>query len=169
MPPIRAQVQIVPRISIVLFLSLMISACAVKMAPDYDQSVITKLTACNEKIATYFTSFDPSKAYADRHAFYDDVIGQESALGIELRARPTPQPLVLNWLGFDRADTEVGKIAKSTEAPSINAVAMIVKRLEYLRDEDKNKALSAPLVALTRGEVESFMVDALTYEMALKR
>lgn len=152
-----------------IVVSFVLSACAVRLAPDYDEGVVGKLNAINEKLSTYFVSFDGAAAYDSRKGFYDDGAGQVMALVTGLKARPMPQPILLDWLSGSQVDKKVAEIARNSAAPSIGAMEDTLKRITYLRDEDKAGNLTKAKVMLTQGEVNAFMTDALTYEMALKR
>ena len=158
-----------PIILVMIVVSFMLSACAVRLAPDYDEGVVGKLNAINEKLSTYFVSFNDAATYDSRKGFYDDGAGQVMALVTGLKARPMPQPILLDWLGGSQVDKRVAEIANNSAAPSIGAMEDTLKQITYLRDEDKAGKLTRAKVTLTQGVVEAFMIDALTYEMALKR
>jgi hypothetical protein len=90
----------------VAFLSaaiLLLAGCAVQLAPSYDTSIIDGLTSANEQAMTLFASVSSGtegSPFSDREKTYNELIGKFGALRLQALARPTPQPLILDYLGL---------------------------------------------------------------------
>jgi len=82
---------------------LLMAGCAVQLAPSYDTTIIDGLTGANEQAMTLFASVSSGtegSPFSDREKTYDELIGKFGALRVQALARPTPQPLILDYLGL---------------------------------------------------------------------
>jgi hypothetical protein len=158
----------------VLPLGLAVGGCAIKLAPDYDKTIIDGLTKSNEDAMTLFASVSKGTIKGtfakQRKDLYDKLIGKLDALRVQALARPTPRPLFAQVLAIGpRPDTQPADIDKLLVAPTPDLLAALIKILTAMRDADSGFGLRQRDVIRFKGEFEISMDQALTYEKALER
>lgn len=155
--------------AVVLLALVLASGCTVRMAPDYDATNVSKIDQLSESLSKLVAGFDEQQSYADRKSSYDDNFAKLNALIIRMQARPSPQPVFLDWLGSKIANKNVSKILRESDAPSIASLQNILKNLRWMSEHDQKKQLSRMMAVLTWNEIQSFLTDAMVYEQALNR
>ncbi len=155
---------------------LLAAACTVQLAPDYEQPIVDRISELNEAIQTHMARVadgtPPGLTEQDR-ARYAALQGRGRAVIFLVRARPQAQPGVLRWLGasaVDRipADGDAGSVSP-LDVPTDDQIAEILKQLDSMKEEDLRQGLEPGQYRLWSNAIDSFMRNALTYEMALKR
>lgn len=143
-----------------LVVSLLVAACAARLAPPYDSSLVAGLTAANKDALTLFASVAngaSATTFRDRSEAYDEAIGAFDALRLEAAARPVPQSRLTA-----RAGAEVPN-------PTPEILAEIVETLTQMRDTDRRRGLSPVRVAGLKNSYEISIEQALVFEKALQR
>lgn len=168
-PPFPVFQHFIRSIAVVLLALVLTSGCTVRMAPDYDAANVAKIDQLSESLSKLVAGFDEQQSYADRKSAYDDNFAKLNALIIRMQARPSPQPVFLDWLGSKLANKDVSKILRESDAPSIASLQNIQKKLTWMSEYDQKKQLSRMMAALTWNEIQSFLTDAMVYEQALNR
>jgi len=172
----RATLSAAPIASLLLAVAILLSGCAIKLAPSYEESIVVGLSRFDALILTRMAAVaDGTKPGLDaaQKAAYDRLEGTGRALITLIRARPAPQSGVSGWLAESLAD----RIPASGDAsgiailqvPTDDQVEQILKQLAAMEDEDLRQGLAPGQYQLYANAIDSFMRNALTYEMALKR
>jgi hypothetical protein len=156
-------------------LVFLLVGCAVKLAPDYDKSIIEALVSANTDTLTLFAELseggDPGD-YSEREKTYNSLIGRFDSLRVQAEARPIPRPLIAEWLGFGTTSAETSEDAMNIprlEGPSADILSEIVSTLQRMRDTDAKGTLWATKVEGFKGSYEISFAQVLTYEKALER
>lgn len=151
------------------------TACAVKLAPSYDKSIIVGLTQANTEVLTLFSSVSEGtdgKQFSEREATYNSIIGQFDGLRAQVAARPVPRSLVAEWLGLGTTNAktvdEIDQIPK-LDGPSEEVLLEIVRILTQLKTTDEVGTLDANKLLGLRNAYEISFQQVLTYENALER
>ena len=77
-----------------LAVAVVLAGCGVRLAPNYDRSIIDGLGRANEETMTLFAtvaSGAPKNTFPARSQTYDELIGKFDALRLEAQVRPSPQ------------------------------------------------------------------------------
>ncbi len=139
--------------------------CAIRLAPDYDQSIVAGLEKANEQAMTLFASVaggtSPS-TFGRREAAYNSAIGALEALRVSAEARPDPSG------GFLARASAEGEIAL-LESPTPEVLAEAAEPLVVMRATDRARGLSPSLVEGFKTSYITSISQALTYEKALQR
>jgi len=163
---------VLQRLASALVCLLVLAACSVQLAPDYDKSIVEGLTSANQEAMTLFATVSPNvpkSTFPDREKSYNSIIGKFAALKIEADSRPVPQPLLLQWFGSTRAgETLLGK-DQILKVPTPDVLDGITKALTRMRDEDKASGLMKERVEFYQNGYEIRIQQALVYEKALQR
>ncbi|MFO1432014.1 MAG: hypothetical protein U1F76_18040 [Candidatus Competibacteraceae bacterium] len=150
---------------------LAIAGCMVRLAPDFDPSIVEGLTATNVQMMELFASVSAGTTpatIADRMATYNQIIGRLDALRIEASARTIPRPLIP--VLKSSAENELAVADSDTpQAPSVGSIQQMVKTITKMRDTDKQQGLTALEVVAFKQQIEISMDQALIYEKALQR
>lgn len=149
-----------------------LGACAVRLAPDFDRTIVDGLTSANNTTLTLFASVSSGSnktTFASRKPTYDRLIGAFDALRIQAQARPTPRPLLLQLIGGGPSPGTAPKDIDVLKAPTPAILATIVDILTTMRDTDQAFGLSRTLVIGFKNEFETSIDQALVYEKALER
>ncbi len=158
----------------VLFMAL--AGCAIKLAPDYDKSIVDGLVAANKETLTLFASVSEgaqAATFDQREDTYNSIIGQFDALRLQISARPVPRSLFDKWFNLgatSAASAEEVDAIERTDAPSEDSLIEVIDILTRMRDDDKKGSLTKnQLEGGYRGFYEINFQQALTYEQALER
>jgi hypothetical protein len=164
-----------------ILLVLPLAACAVQLAPSYEQSIVDNLNNANVQTMTLFATISTGvtkDTFPARQQTYNTIIGQFSAVESQVQSRPPAQP---GWLG-----NVIGSQAQKgplPDAPTKANLDTVISTLTKMRDTDQLQGLPAsnncptdlrptgtPLITcLFINAYKTSFDDALTYEMALKR
>ena len=77
----------------VILLGLLLSACAIRLAPEYSPSIAEELENLNQEIMVLFASVDggaSASTFDNREDTYASIIGRLDALRVTAIARPNP-------------------------------------------------------------------------------
>lgn len=164
---------------LVIFVAVFVlTSCAVKLAPEYDKSIINGLAKANTETLTLFAGISDGAekdTFSQREKAYNSIIGQFDALRVQVSARPTPRSLIAEWFGLGTPDvTTEGEIENIglLKAPTADILQEIVNTLIRMRETDQKGTLSKQKMAGEGGFPNSYEISirqALTYEKALER
>lgn len=164
-----------------LLLVLPLWACAVQLAPSYQQSIVDNLNNANLQTMTLFATISTGvtkDTFPARQQTYNTIIGQFSAIESQVQSRPPVQP---GWLGnIIGSQAQQGPLP---DAPTKANLDTVIATLTKMRDTDQLQGLPAsnncptelqptamPLITcLFINSYKTSFDSALTYEMALKR
>lgn len=168
-----------PRRAAFVFLYLLVlSGCAVRLAPSYDKSIVNGLEKANVETLTLFASVsDGAKpgTYAKREETYNKIIGQFDALRSQVAARPEPRSFLADWLGSDQTKVSTKSDIKKIEllkGPSEEILTEIINTLTRMRKTDKKGTLDKNKMTGEGGFPNSYKISfhqVLTYEKSLER
>ncbi len=158
-------------VSMVGALLLLLSSCAVQLAPDYDKAVVEGIAALNEAVTSFIAGAPADgyvkNSYPTHSKFYADAVGKAQALEVRASARPVPTPLIATWLGVGPKPEKVSGIGD--QIPTVASLMEIERQLTEMRDLHE-KAGFGRAYAVRRGQqLQILFKNALTYENALKR
>ena len=151
---------------------LLLAGCTVQLAPSYDTTIVDGLTSANEQAMTLFASVSSGtegSPFSDREKTYNELIGKFGALRVQALARPTPQPLILDYLGLAPSAATASEPDNRLKAPTADILATIIDKLTRMRDKDKTGSLTKELVELFENSYELSITQAIAYEKALQR
>jgi hypothetical protein len=156
-----------------LFAALvLVAGCALRLAPNYDQTVIDGLTATNIEAMELFASTSggvSKESYPARESKYNGLIGALDALRLQSSTRPVPRPVLAQvFSSGPKANFKLEDIVM-LDAPSTDSIKLMVNTFTKMRDTDKLQGLTAVEVSAFKGQFEISMDQALTYEKALQR
>lgn len=150
---------------------LLLGGCATTLAPRYDQAVVDGLNTTSTKLMTFFAGISPGTAkagFAKRARTYAELIGSMDALTIQAQSRPIPKNRIT-----EKVDAYLRKrgiqALSGEDAPSATAMAAISRTLAKMRDTDKKQGLTAIEVLAFKGQVVTYLDQAITYENFLRR
>lgn len=155
-----------------IYILIFLGGCAIKLAPDYDRSIISGLGSANEKALVLYaevSSGTSNDTYVDREASYNRTIGAFDALRLQARARPTPRPYIVQMFGLGTPTTGEPDAVQKLEVPTEAILEQIVLNISSLRDIDKTTGLRTTVVTGLKQSYETSIDQALTYEKALER
>lgn len=166
-----------PRLAILRFFllctSLLLSACAVQLAPSYDKSVVEQLNGVNTATMTLLASVaNGTKAddFASRSASYTSLIGQLDALAILAGARPMPKNKVNDAINKALEKRGIASMGEDDATPpSAHAVKKIAETISKMRDTDMKQGITAFEVRAFKGQAAIYLDQAITYENFLQR
>jgi hypothetical protein len=145
-------------------LALFLAACAIRLAPAYDQTIVSGLDAANEEAMVLFASVangTSAGTFSKREAAYDSVIGKIDALRVTAQARPEPGGKLFG-------KPAAGEVA-TFESPTPEILAAAAEPLVFMRDTDRSEGLTTTIVEGVKRSFEIQIAQALTYEKALQR
>jgi hypothetical protein len=151
---------------------LLLAGCSVQLAPSYDTTILDGLTSANEQAMTLFASVSSGtegSPFSDRETTYNELIGKFGALRLQALARPTPQPLILDYLGLAPSAATASEPENRLKAPTADILATIIDKLTRMRDKDKAGSLTKEFVELFENSYELSITQAIAYEKALQR
>ncbi|PZQ83255.1 MAG: hypothetical protein DI549_08505 [Ancylobacter novellus] len=156
MPEQRPSRGLLSAVLLLLFV-LAVSACTVRVGPDYDAALVQSFEKANEQAMVLFAKVDGGTSRNDfkaREDSYAGVIGAFGALKLATETRVHHPPPA--WL----------KPAGAALDPSLDSerLAAIGYAFKRMKDEDAAHGLSASRVALDRADYESLYHQAITYE-----
>ncbi len=148
---------------------LMLAGCTIKLAPDYDPSIVDGLTKANQDAHVFFASVAAGSDrtdYPKKEGTYDQLIGEIDALRLDAAARPEPPPP--EFLGL-LASKHPNDAPPQLKSPTPEILGNMAKRLTAMRVHHRDHGLSADDVEDAKLSFDQKMDQALTYEKALKR
>lgn len=156
----------------ILAVALVLAGCGVRLAPNYDRSIIDGLGRANEETMTLFATVAsgvPKNTFPARSQTYDELIGKFDALRLEAQVRPSPQTPAAATLIFGNNPQAQQQIANATTAPTPDILATIIRTITMMRETDRKQGLVPIVVQGFKQEFIISMQQVLTYEKALDR
>jgi hypothetical protein len=148
------------------------AGCALRLAPNYDRSIVDGLARANEESMTLFASLvsgAPKDSFTKREPIYDELIGKFDALRLQAQVRPAPQVSAPAALLLGNNPQAQRQIAEAAAAPTAAILATLIRTMTMMRETDRKQGLQPILVQSFKREFEISMQQALTYEKALER
>ncbi|MEN0035639.1 MAG: hypothetical protein AAGC78_01170 [Cellvibrio sp.] len=158
-------------VGILIPLTLLLSACAARLAPSYDKAIADGLVASSQQLMTHFAATSAgttASSFAQRDATYSSLIGNLDALALQAKSRPSPKVSVSDKVNKYLAERGIN-LSDTGEVPSAAALEQISITLTKMRDVDKKQGVTAFEVAAFKGQVVIYLDQALTYENFLER
>lgn len=153
--------------------SLLLSACTIQLAPDYDSALVDGLNANNVDALTLFAALEGGSDQANFSEFADDyaeTIGAFEALRQRAETRPIPRLASrLDQVSFisDICNAQVDANECINASPA--AIGTVVSTLQTVRRRHRDDGLPADLVELFKGQYMAAIRRALFVEQALER
>ena len=154
-------------------LAILVSGCAVQLAPPYDKAIADGLATANTETMTLLASVSAgtkSATYSKREDKYNDLIGKLEALALQAGARPMPKNKVTDAINkaLEKRD---GKALPDDDVtpPSAHAIHKVAETLTKMRDTDKKQGVTAFEVTAFKGQIVIYFDQAITYENFLQR
>jgi hypothetical protein len=147
-----------------------LSGCAVKLAPDYDKTILEGLDRANQDAMRLFASAS-SGSFSTREGAYVSVLGELDAVQVQVASRGTPTPPALltklvTTIGDDEAKELVNQALIPPTAGSIASLRNIVVNAQQT---DRGGKLSRARMEFFKEAFAIQMAQALAYEKALQR
>lgn len=165
----RAAARPVPAL---LALLLLLSACQVRLAPEFDRGILDGLVEANRQTMMLFAAVegggDPA-GFPQRDPQYQEAIGRFAALRIEAQARPQPSSPLADLFGLGGAEPPEAASIVPLETPTPAVLEQIVALLTQMRQTDRAGTLTETKVAGFKNSYETGIAQALVYEKALER
>lgn len=149
-------------------LLMLAGGCSVRLAPDYDPSIVSGLQDLNQQGMTFFASVASGTSaadYANRSATYNALVGSANALQVQADSRPDMTQSE-GWFG--KKVMELEKITR-IEAPTSTILGNISQQFTLMQSTDQRQGLTSVEVQAFQGQFRTYMSQALTYEQALQR
>ncbi len=151
-----------------------LSGCAVRLAPQYNQTIIDDLSSASESVFQLMAEAaggTKQVSYEKRNDSYNNVIGQLEALELEIEARPIPKNKTIDKI-IAKANTSlqnrgVTLLTAADTAPSATAVKHIIENITKMKETDQLQGLKTTEVAAFKSFVTLYLDQALTYESYL--
>lgn len=150
--------------------ALMLTACRVQYAPDYDEAIVNKLDTTSEETMVFLESISngtTKESFGIREKEYNELIGVYNTLSLKAKSRPVPNN------NFVKKVNELLKLKGVSEIsgdyPSSVAFEKIAETLKKMKEQDREKGLNAFVVEVFKGQILAFLDQGLTYENFLKR
>lgn len=162
-----------PVIAFLFVILLLLSGCAIQLAPDYDEGLVDELNSVNVATLTLFAELEggsPASAYAGHAEDYAGLIGRFEALRQRAKARyvpPLAAELARKKVFNSFCNGEDNPTACLNVAPE--SIGEILSNLRTMRDTHSAGGLDPGAVMLFRGRYDIEIDQALTVEQALKR
>ena len=156
----------------VLACLLLMAACTVRLAPDFDRGILDGLIKANEQTLVLFAAVSSgvkSNTFRDRVATYNGLVGRFDAARVQVLSRPAPQPMISQLLGIGPSLDPRSEEIETFEAPTDKILETIVDTLKEMRDTDERRGLTPSVVKGFKRSYRTSIDQALTYEMALER
>ncbi len=152
---------------------LLLTGCAIQLAPNYDKDVVAALANSNVACMTLFASAatgTKASDFASRANSYASLIGQLDALAIQAGARPVPKNKVSEAINQMLAKRGVEAVSDDGNSiPSAAALKKISDLITKMRDVDQKQGLQATEVRLFKNSATLYFDQAITYENFLQR
>jgi len=156
---------------ILIFFTLILSGCAVTLAPSYDKALVDGLTSTNTAVMEFFASVSDGTqkdTFSQRKEKYANLVGRLDALELQAKARPVPKNRITEQVNDLLRKRGVANL-DDHDAPSATAMAKISETLVKMRDTDQKQGITPTEVQAFKKQVSIYMDQALTYESFLKR
>lgn len=154
------------RLISLIALALALASCAIRLAPEFDRTILDGLINANQEAMVHFASVangTSAGTFGKRKPTYDELIGKFDALRVQASARPAPRPVSAPILG-----TAANKLQPPT-VPTPAVLAAVLETLTVMRDSDAEFGLRPNDIRRFKNEFEISVTQALTYERALER
>ncbi len=151
---------------------ILLAACTVRLAPDFDRGILNGLIKANEQTLVHFAAVSAgvtSGTFQKREATYNGLIGQFDAVRVQVLSRPTPRPMIAKLLGIGVSQGSRPDEIEILEAPTAQILETVIDTLTVMRDTDGDNGLTPRKVEGFKRSYETSIDQALTYEKALER
>lgn len=156
--------------SVSLILVVLLGGCAIRLVPNYDQTVVDGLTSVNTSMMEFFAFVSGGTnvaTYEKREETYSKLIGGLDALKLQVEVRPVPNNPIND--AINKMLAKRNRTLPEGDMPSAVAIGKISEAFVKMRAVDQKQGVTAVEVQAFRNEVIIYMDQALTYENFLKR
>ena len=156
---------------------LLLSGCAVSLAPKFDQNIVDTLSDSSTELFQLLAGVSEGTSKDDYHKRdekYNQMIGQFEALELQINARPMPQNRTVDKI-VSKANASIAKrngtpiVSAGEIAPSATALKNVIANIEKMKETDKAQGVKKLEVQAFKNNIELFLDQALTYEIFLNR
>lgn len=151
---------------------ILLAACTVRFAPDFDRGILNGLIEANEQTLVLFATVSAgvtSDTFQQRETTYNGLIGKFDAVRVQALSRPTPRPIVAKLLGIGTSQDSRPDEIEILDAPTAQILETVIDTLTMMRDTDADSGLARSKVEGFKRSYEASIDQALTYEKALER
>jgi hypothetical protein len=172
---IKVTIQTYVRILHLSMVAVLLTACATQLAPSYDESIFSGLTASNKDVQTLFASVTDgasAKTFDSRASTYAHIIGELDALEVQAKSRPIPSAITLERANAVLSANGVQRLAndpKFTDFPSARSIQDAAETLKRMRLIDQREGLHGAEISAFENQASIYLAQAITYEAFLKR
>ena len=152
-------------------LFFLLSACAIQLAPAFDQRIVDDLRTTSEAALVQYAAVGDGSDKAEFPEMEDDynqLIGKLDAVRLMSQSRYFPASPTRGLFRRFNPDANV-KQSENYEAPSVRSLTGLVSTLTALRDKHRDDGLTRSYVAASKNQFETYLDQAMTYERALER
>jgi hypothetical protein len=155
--------------------AVLLAACATQLAPAYDESIFSGLTASNKDVQTLFASVVDgvsAKTFDDRAPTYAHIIGELDALEVQAKSRPIPSAVTLERANAVLSVNGMQRLVndpKFTDFPSARSIQNTADTLKRMRLVDQREGLHGAEINAFENQASIYLTQAITYEAFLKR
>lgn len=157
----------------ILMWAMLLAACTIQLAPDYDQALVEGLGESNAEALTLFASVEtgsPASEFDDYDERYAELIGGFEALRQRAATRQIP-PLARRLSSLPSIAAVCVSESDPTRCVNASPVSLqeVLTLLRAMRDTHRSSGLAVDTVARFRDGYDTAIAQALTVENALKR
>lgn len=156
----------------VVIVGLALAGCGIRLAPNFDRTMVDGLAKVNEDAMTLFAvvgSGTTRSTFPRRERTYDELIGKLDALRLQAQIRPNPQAPPGAALIFSGNASAQQRVSDAMTAPTPGIIVNMIRSVTMMRETDRKAGLLPIVVPNFKREFEISMEQALTYERALER
>ena len=153
--------------------TLVLAACAIQLAPAYDQTLVDGLNQRHAQALTLFASVEggsPASEFGEHRQYYAELIGGFEALRERAAGREIPplaQRISRLRIVRDFCNSEADPTGCVNASPA--ALERVLEVLRRMRDRHRTRGLATDLITLFRRDYSTAIAQALTVENALRR
>lgn len=153
----------------------MLGGCMAQLAPFYSPLISNELSSANGDIQALFISVGTDanvSSFPSRQPAYDHIVAELRATELEIKARPTPNPEVLQAANKVLERLKIGGIQPDpdfSDYPSARSVADLADTIQHMESADQAAGLHREAIPAFEQQATIFLTQAITYENFLKR
>lgn len=153
----------------------MAGGCMAQLAPFYSPAISNELSAANGDIQSLFVSVGGDadvSSFPLRQPAYDHIVAELRATELEIKARPTPNPHVLQAANKVLQRLKINGMSPDpafSDYPSARAVADLADTIRHMEGADQAAGLHREAIPAFEQQATIFLTQAITYENFLKR
>ena len=152
-----------------------LGGCMAQLAPFYSPAISNELSAANGDIQALFVqvgSDADASTFAAREGAYDHVVAELRATELEIKARPTPSPDILQAANKVLRRLKIADMPVDpafSDYPSARSVDDLADTIAHMEKTDQAAGLHREAIPAFEQQATIFLTQAITYENFLKR